>query len=217
MRTDISSLKSIQESFQTLKTSFTVLVWAMVFILILSLVSIAYIFKISGERVYIISPHQTFLAYASYNHEVSVFEARNHIRVLCQNLFGWDKDNFNNHMETALNLMDHSDGLKLFNTFKSNEVYENLISTSAKVTVDMDSIQLNMNALPIQGIFYLTQNWQSVGGIQYQKIKAEFELIPVSRSEANPFGLLVQKIAFLKYENNKKDLKDSVSVIPQNP
>ncbi len=206
---ETSSLRTIQNSFLTLKRGFQLLLVCLIILFIASFSTIYYLIRTGNEKVYIVSPNQTFLAYANYNHEISIYEARNHIRNFCENIFGWDKDNYKDHIEYALNLIDHTDGLKIFNTFKSSEVYENLIATSAKVTVNIDSILLDMKSLPIKGNFYLTQVWQSPGGIQYQKIKAHFEIIAVSRSETNPFGLEIQKIMFLDYKQ-KSSTQDSL-------
>jgi len=213
MKNSGSSIKTIQDSFKSLRLGFYLVLSSLIFLVVISIFGIFYILKITSQKVYIISPHQTFMANASYDHEVSIYEARNIIKLLCDNLFSWDKDSYRSHMELAINLLDHSDGLKIFNTFKENEVYENLVSTSAKVSVQLDSIQLDMNSIPIKGIFYLSQIWQSVGGTQVQKIKAKFELISVSRSETNPYGLLIQKIFFLDYAINKKENRDSISLI----
>jgi hypothetical protein len=210
-------MKSIQDSFQALRMGFQWILAGLIITLISAFIGMIYILKNANQRVYIISPHQTYMANASFDHEVSLYEARNMVKLFCENLFSWDKDNFNSHMELALNLIDHPDGLKLFNTFKQNEVYENLITTSAKVSIQMDSIQLDMNSIPIQGIFYVNQIWQSVGGTQSQKIKARFELIPVSRTELDPYGLLIQKIAFLEYNIGKNENRDSISKVHSNP
>lgn len=217
MKSINSPVKSIQDSFHTLKLGFQWLVAGLILILISSFICIFFTIRTFSQRVYIVSPLQTYYANASFDHEVSLYEARNQVKTFCENLFSWDKDNFSNHMEMALNLIDHSDGLKLFNTFKGNEVYENLVSTSAKVSIRMDSIQINMNMIPITGVFYLTQIWQSVGGTQNQKIKAKFELISVTRTENNPYGLLIQKISFLDYLTPQKEFPDSISKINPKP
>jgi hypothetical protein len=217
MKLENSGIRSIQDSFLTLKRGFHSLLGALIFLIVVGAGFIFYIIRNSNEKIYVISPHQTFLAYADFDHETSVYEARNHVKTFCENMFGWDKDSYKNHLEYALNLIDHTDGLKLFNTLKASQVYENLVSTSAKVTITMDSILLNMKSLPIQGLFYCTQNWQSPGGVQNQKIKAHFELISVSRAELNPYGLEIQKILFLEYVNKIKESKDSLLETNSNP
>ncbi len=213
MNLENSNIRTIQESFLTLKRGFQLVVFALIIITISSSLLIFYVLKNANEKIYVVSPHQTFLAYASYEHETSIYEARNHIKAFCENIFAWDKDNYKSHVEYGLNLINHTEGLKIFNTFKENQVYENLISTSAKVLVSIDSIELDMKSLPIKGYFYLTQKWQSAGGSQLQKIKAHFELISISRSELNPYGLELQKISFLDYvhgenNNNSSEIKN---------
>lgn len=195
----MANIKSFSAAFDTLKRSFYILLGVLVLTVLGCFIIVIYVFKTADHKVYIISPDQSMRAESDFDHEVSIYEVRNHIKAFCSTMFAWDKDNYNAHIEYALNLVDHVDGLKIFNTFKEHEVYENLISTSAKVSVHIDSILVKMDKVPYKGIFYLTQTWETVAGTQLQGIAARFETIPVSRSDENPYGLLIQKIDFVEY------------------
>lgn len=199
----MANLKSFTEAFDTLKKSFKFLLWAMVVLVTSCFGIVIYVYQTADHKVYIISPDQTMKAESDYNHEVTIYELRNHIKAFCSSMFAWDKDSYNGNIEYALNLADHVDGLKIFNTFKQHEVYENLVSTSAKVTVQMDSIRADMHQLPYRGVFYLTQTWETVAGSQIQGIAARFEVLPVSRTDLNPYGLLLQKIDFIEYNQTR--------------
>lgn len=195
----MAHLKSFTEAFDTLKKSFFFLLWALVIVVFGCLVTVIYVYQTADHKVYIISPDQTMKAESDYNHQVTIYEIRNHIKAFCSSIFAWDKDNYNSNIEYAMNLVDHVDGLKIFNTFKQHEVYENLVSTSAKVTIHIDSILIEMHSIPYKGIFYLTQAWETAAGKQLQGISAKFEVLPVSRSDLNPYGLILQKINFVEY------------------
>jgi len=72
-----------------------------------------------------------------------------------------------------------------------------------------------MHTLPYKGIFYLTQSWITAAGTQLQGISARFEVLPVTRTDLNPFGLLLQKIDFVEYNRelhtNNSQFNQSVS------
>jgi len=208
-------IKSFTEAFDTLKKSFFFLLWVLVFVVLSCFGIVIYVYQTADHKVYIISPDQTMKAESDYNHQVTVYEIRNHIKAFCSTIFAWDKDNYNANIEYAMNLVDHVDGLKIFNTFKEHEVYENLVSTSARVTIHIDSIIVQMHTLPYKGIFYLTQSWITAAGTQLQGISARFEVLPVTRTDLNPFGLLLQKIDFVEYNRelqaNNSQFNQSVS------
>ncbi len=195
----MAPVKSFTEAFDTLKKSFNFLLWALVSVVLMCFVTVIYVYRTADRKVYIISPDQSMKAESDYDHQISIYEIRNHVKAFCSTMFAWDKDNYNAHLEYALNLVDHADGLKIFNTFKEHEVYENLVSTSARVSVHIDSISTRMDKVPFKGVFYLTQTWQTPAGSQQQGIAARFEVFPVSRTDLNPYGLLIQKIEFVEY------------------
>lgn len=207
----MTPVKSFTEAFDTLKKSFKFLLWALILIVFMCFVTVVYVVRTADRKVYIISPDQSMKAESDYDHQVSIYEVRNHMKAFCSTMFAWDKDTYNTHLEYALNLVDHADGLKIFNTFKEHEVYENLVSTSARVSVHIDSIHTRMDKLPYKGVFYLTQTWQTAAGAQQQGIAARFEVIPVSRTDLNPYGLLIQKIEFVEYTHQAQTAKDARS------
>jgi len=198
--TRILASKSFSQAYKTLRNSFYLLLCLTTLTMLSCLVIVIFVFRSADRKVYVVSPTSVMQAVSDYDHQTSIYEMRNHVKVFCSEMFAWDKDNFNSNVENALGLADHYDGLKIFNTFKENEVYENLVSTSARVSVKIDSVIINSDHLPYQGKFFLAQTWTTAAGKQTQGIGASFQLVPISRSESNPYGLSIQKINFFQYQ-----------------
>ncbi len=89
-------------------------------------------------------------------------------------------------LERAMYLIDES-GVREYNTLKEKGYYNQILSSSAVLSVQMDSVRMQENSFTYYGL----QRIERGSRIQYRRLITTGRLQEVPRSENNPHGLLI--------------------------
>lgn len=166
-----------------------------------TLIHVKKVAEASEGKVYVISPEGSFQARLQPRGRTSIFEARNHVAAFMQLMFSHDELSYGEHIESALHLIEKSEGAAIFEDFQKGQVHDNYIKFGSRSEMQIDSISLNMQTEPFQGAVYGRQYVIYQDERRPLPIGASFSLIKVPRSKKNPHGLLLQDWKFVLYEN----------------
>lgn len=153
------------------------------------------------DKVYVVSQGGTFPALLTDPDAPSIYEARNHVKAFMKAMFAHDERSYGEHIETALHLIEKSEGAAIFEDFQKGSVYDNYVKFGSRSVFEIDSVFVDMNTEPYEGKVYGRQTVIYREDQKSLPVGAGFELIQVPRSEANPFGLLIQNWTFILYQN----------------
>ncbi len=151
-------------------------------------------------KIYVIADNGRFLATQTSAETLYDFDMRNQIKLFCDNMFAYDQYNFNDNLETGLNLIDDIGGKRIYNDLKTSGVYENLKKYNARTKIKIDSLVIDTKVRPIAGVFYCTQSVLYSDQSAKLPIAAKFNLISTTRSEKNPFGMMITNFDYIKYD-----------------
>jgi hypothetical protein len=153
-----------------------------------------------SEKIFVVTDKGTYAAYAKQESEVSNFEAKYVSELFINTMFAHDADTYSKHMEAALNLCDEETGTYLASSFEKGKVQDNYKRWGSRTEVEIDSIRIISNGVPMRVVAYFRQN-HLVGTEQkaYLSMACKFSLIKLKRRhEKNPFGLKVGNFDFFQ-------------------
>lgn len=177
------------------------------FIVIGGLVAfLIYTMKKQETKVYVIADNGRFTANLTESDVIYDFDLRNHVKLFLYNMYSFDQYNYNEHVETGLNLIDTYNGKRIFNDMDKGGIYELMKKQDVRVKVVIDSIVVNNKIRPFSGRAYFRQRLMYSDQMKDIPLALKFDLVPVSRSDKNPFGFIIANLDYIDYVIRNEDL-----------
>lgn len=128
-------------------------------------------------------------------------EARDHVKRFHELFFTLepDKEYIENNVREALYLADRS-AMDQYQTFKENNVYNQVIASDISMTLQTDSIALDFSAYPYRFHFFGKQKIVRKSNITMRNLNTSGALRNISRTDNNPHGFLLEN---WRIEDNK--------------
>lgn len=189
------------------KFRFTVYV---LFITALLLIGVSiYVFTISAnlversqQKIYVLDNGKSLLV--ALREDISEnrnAEARDHVKRFHELFFTMEPDKayIENNVREALHLADRS-AMKQYQTYKENNLYNQVIASNISMTVQTDSIRLDFSTYPYRFHFYGKQKIVRKSNITIRSLSTSGTLRNISRTDNNPHGFLMEN---WRIEENK--------------
>ena len=129
------------------------------------------------------------------------YEYEDHVKRFVQLWYSFDENNYERHLNEALNLIGNK-GKELLNEYNDVNMLNTLIQKNIRYEVSINDISIDMATLPVSGEITFTQTGlRSRGGLS-REIKARFTLYDVSRSRDNSHGAKIEKWDVNYYSTN---------------
>ncbi|MDM8161868.1 conjugative transposon protein TraK [Labilibaculum sp. K2S] len=198
----MKKLFDIQRKFR-----FTVYV---LFITSLSMIGLnVYVFTISlnlversKQKIYVLDNGKSLLvALREDITENRNAEARDHVKRFHELFFTLepDKQYIENNLREALYLSDRS-AMDQYQSFKENNVYNQVIASDISMTVQTDSIELDFSTYPYRFYFFGKQKIVRKSNITIRNLSTSGAMRNISRTDNNPHGFLLEN---WRIEDNK--------------
>ena len=196
--------KNIDTAFRHIKIFSIALIVGCICIAIYALYSNHKTIREAQQRVFILANGKALEAYAEDRKDNIPVEARDHIRMFHHDFFSLDPDEkvIASNITKALYLADGS-AKKQYANLKESGYYSNLISGNISEKVEIDSIEVNVDAYPFYFHCIAKEKLIRTTSIVTRSLITEGYLRNVERSDNNPHGFLIEK--WMVLEN--KDLK----------
>lgn len=176
----------------------------------LSLIGIStYVFSISlklvegsRQKIYVLDNGKSLLvALREDITENRSAEARDHIKRFHELFFTMepDKQYIESNVREALYLADRS-AMEQYQSFKENNVYNQVIGSDISMTLQTDSVQLDFSTYPYRFYFYARQKIVRKSNITIRRLITTGALRNISRTDNNPHGFLLEN---WQIEDNK--------------
>lgn len=148
----------------------------------------------TGSKVYILAAGKALEAFAGDKRENLLVEAKDHVRSFHELFFNLDPDDkaIDASISKALYLADGS-AKKLYESLKENNYYTGIISGNVSQKVLVDSVAVQMQTLPFYFKCWARQEITRPSAVITRSLITEGYLRPISRSENNPHGFLIEK------------------------
>jgi conjugative transposon TraK protein len=162
----------------------------------------------SKDRMYILANGKILEAVEGERKDNIPVEARDHIKTFHQYFFTLDPDDkvIQANITKALYLADAS-AKRVYDDFKENGYYANLISGNISQSIAIDSIQLNINQYPFYWRCYATEKITRSTSIVRRDLITEGYLRTVSRSDNNPHGFLIERWNTIENKDLKVEIR----------
>ena len=196
--------RGIEGAFQHIRLfTLTMIIGSLVMSGVIAVWSIRMVQR-SQSKIYVLSSGKILEALASDRKENIPVEARDHIRVFHQLFFTLapDEKQILTGLTRALYLADGS-AKRVYDNLKENGYYAGIISGNISQEVNIDSIQLDMQAYPYYFRCHGTQTIIRPTSRTTRDLLTEGWLRNTSRSDNNPHGLLIERLSIL----DNRDLK----------
>ena len=157
------------------------------------------------QEVYVLSPQGTLQARLAKEEDINAFEAQLLSELFIEHMFAHDQDTYQEHTETALQLVDQPGGLLITKAFEDGDVRNQYIRWGSRTTVAIDSIKILNSALPYDMVAYFRQQ-HYIGNEQKTElaIALKYALVRTHRHRQNPLGLLMTGVDFIPYPIEQK-------------
>lgn len=189
-----TKMKNIDSAFRYVR-SFTILI-----IICSAVISLFVIYKsfksISKmqDKIYILANGKVLEAFSSDRKDNIPVEAKDHIKMFHQFFFTLDPDDkvIKLNLSKALYLADDS-AKRIYDDLKENGYYSGIISGNISQTIQIDSINVDINDYPYHFKCYAKQNIVRTTSILIRSLVTEGDLRSVSRSDNNSHGFLIER------------------------
>lgn len=150
--------------------------------------------RAAQERVYILAGGKALEAFASGSRENLPVEAREHVRTFHQYFFTLSPDDkaIETTMARALYLADHS-AKQAYDNLRESGYFSNLITANISQEITIDSVQVDTGQTPFRFRCYAHQKLVRTTSVMTRNLITEGFLRPVSRSDNNPHGFLIER------------------------
>jgi len=196
--------KNIDTAFRHIRMFSVAIVIACACISIYALQANYRISKESQQRVFILANGKALEAYGADRKDNIPVEARDHIKTFHHYFFTLDPDEkvIASNITKALYLADGS-AKKQYDNLKENGYYINLISGNISQQIEIDSMDINVDAYPYYFRCVAKEKLVRTTSIVTRSLVTEGYLRNVERSDNNPHGFLIERWAILE----NKDIK----------
>jgi len=187
-------LKNIETAFQHIKRFSYLLVIACTLISCFALYKCFAFSAEANKHIYILANGKALEAFAADRKDNIPVEARDHIRMFHHDFFTLDPDEkvIESNIGKALYLADES-ARNQYNGLKEKSYYNNLISGNISQSIQVDSVQLDMNQYPYYFKCFAIQKLTRATSTVNKLLITQGYLRNVSRSDNNPHGFLIEK------------------------
>ena len=120
-------------------------------------------------------------------------EARDHVKRFHELFFTLepDKEYIEKNVREALYLADRS-AMEQYQSFKENNMYNQVIASDISMTVTTDSIRLDFSTYPYTFTYYGRQKIVRTSNITLRRLETTGCLRNISRTDNNPHGFLME-------------------------
>jgi len=120
-------------------------------------------------------------------------EAKDHVKRFHELFFTMepDKQYIENNAKEALYLADGS-AMKQYQSYKENNVYNQVIASDISMTLTTDSVQIDFSAYPYQFRFFGRQKIVRKSNITIRNLETSGRLRNISRTDNNPHGFMIE-------------------------
>lgn len=146
------------------------------------------------DRIYILANGKALEAFSSNRKDNVPVEAKDHIQTFHNCFFTLDPDDkvIRTNITKALYLADES-AKRIYDDLKENGYYSGIISGNISQTIEIDSIQVDVNQYPYRFKCFARQQIIRSTSIVKRSLITEGCLRNVSRSDNNPHGFLIER------------------------
>ena len=155
------------------------------------------------EKLYVASDLGSFLIKRGDWNARQPWEIKNHVKSTIEDLFENDSYTYRVNIESALNRVDNEMGIKIKDMMEKSGLYELLRKENAYTKVLFDSVAVKEMVQPYEVKVYFKQMVMWRGLNQVIPYGVLLSVTEDSRSEKNPYGLLVNRFDLIKYEPGK--------------
>jgi conjugative transposon TraK protein len=183
-------IASIEQKF---KLSLIVSIGSLVTSIIMVCLVLFYAFNLiqkERQKIYVLDSQTPVLVRQSDMSVNRDIEIKSHINTFHTLFFTLPPDDefIKNNMDKAMYLVDES-GLKQYNTLKEKGYFNQILASSAALSIKTDSIKVDLEGYRFT--FYGTQRIERETSILKRAIITEGSLRDVPRTENNPHGLII--------------------------
>ena len=120
-------------------------------------------------------------------------EARDHVKRFHELFFTLEPDKayIENNIKEALYLADRS-AMEQYQSFKENNVYNQVIASDISMTLQTDSIQLDFTNYPYRFTYHGKQKIVRTSNITIRNLETSGFLRNISRTDNNPHGFMME-------------------------
>jgi conjugative transposon TraK protein len=159
--------------------------------------------EISKQKIYVLDNGKSLLV--ALREDISEnrdAEARDHVKRFHELFFTLepDKEYIEKNVKEALYLADRS-AMEQYQSFKENNVYNQVIASDISMTLTTDSISLDFSSYPYIFRFYGKQKIVRTSNITIRKLETTGYLRNISRTDNNPHGFLMENWRILQNED----------------
>lgn len=189
-----TKLKNIDTAFRQLRSVVMLVVTASFILLAVGFILGYRLLSQGQERIYVLAAGQALEAFASTSRDNIPVEARSHVGNFHRYFFTLDPDEsaIKRNLEKALYLADNS-AKRTYDDLLETGFYSSVISGNVNQTIEVDSIQLDLQAFPIHFRCYAHQQVVRPKSTTQRQLITEGLLRQVSRTENNPHGFLIER------------------------
>lgn len=146
------------------------------------------------STIYILANGKALEAYAADRKDNIPVEIRDHVRMFHHDFFTLDPDDkqIQAGITRALYLADES-AKKAYDDLKEAGYYNNLVSGNISQTINVDSVQVDINQYPFSFKCFATEKLVRSTSTVTRSLVTQGYLRNVSRSDNNPHGFLIEK------------------------
>jgi conjugative transposon TraK protein len=159
----------------------------------------------SRQKIYVLDNGKSLLlALREDISENRTAEAKDHVKRFHELFFTMepDKQYIENNAREALYLADAS-AMKQYQSYKENNVYNQVIASDISMTLMTDSIEVDFSAYPYRFSFYGKQKIVRKSNITIRNLETSGQLRNISRTDNNPHGFLMEDWSII----DNKDLE----------
>jgi conjugative transposon TraK protein len=156
------------------------------------------------QRIYLLASGKALEGVAADRRDNVAVEARDHVRIFHEDFFTLDPDErvIRTNITRALYLADGS-AKRAWENLKENGYYSGIISGNISQEITVDSVALDLRVYPYYFRCFATERITRTTVVLTRDLITEGWLRPVTRSDNNPHGFLIER--WNTIEN--KDLK----------
>lgn len=201
-----TQLKNIDTAFKHIKLFSYLLILACVFISCFAIYKSYESTENYRNHIYILANGKALEAFAADRKANIPVEIRDHVKVFHQDFFTLDPDDkqIQATITRALYLADAS-AKKVYDDLKEAGYYNNIVSGNISQTVNVDSVQVDINQYPFYFKCFATEKLERSTSMVTRSLVTQGYLRNVPRSDNNPHGFLIEKWEIL----NNQDLNTS--------
>lgn len=193
---ELQSLKNYKSAFNFIR-NFILVLLPCLFLFFSFLIYLLFTKVNKGyESIWVINPKTGVMTAASQEvgekPQEREAEYHNLVHQFLTHWYAFDQFTYDKNTTTALNWIGNS-GKVLLNDYKSADVYRRMQEKNMVLTIDIDSININMNTVPATGSFLLHQTVSTPAGKLVRVVEGKFNVLDLKeRTLLNPHKALIE-------------------------